>query len=356
MVCQDLLMVVFLDKMNELNITSNLMPFRVISPPPIGQSSQGVGPEGIAMQTGISKFAKDVKSALSQYKSDPTKWHMLSHPVSYQEFGGDLKKFATVELMNFYTERAMVTIGIPQVFYNANTATQPLISFKMFEKSWESIGINLDEAASWIVSSHATLKDWGVMSAKLKRISLHADERQLPFLQEMYQIGQISKDTYMSKFGVDYEAEQKMIREEQLRDAKANAEFEKTMRESEMLEQIMAQKTPAQMKLEADEAAQQQQGGGGEQPAPGGGGGGQPAPGGGASGAPSSHSSIDGLVAEATQKAQEILLMPAYNRNSTLRQLKHQNEALHAQVKAELEKLEQMAGAQGVQMARQGQM
>jgi hypothetical protein len=66
--------------------------------------------------------------------------------------------------------------------------------------------------------------------------------------------------------------------------------------------------------------------------------------------------SIDEILLQADQLAQEIIAMDPLNRRRTLIDIKNQNEALHAQVTAKIDEYEQMAATQGVQMARAGQM
>lgn len=66
--------------------------------------------------------------------------------------------------------------------------------------------------------------------------------------------------------------------------------------------------------------------------------------------------SLDDLLAQADQIAQQLLVADSTTRHSQLRQLKNQNEALHAQVKARLTDLEQQGQAHGIQLARSGQL
>ena len=79
-----------------------------------------------------------------------------------------------------------------------------------------------------------------------------------------------------------------------------------------------------------------------------------PPMGGGMSGGGSA--SLDDLLAQADQIAQQLLVADSMTRQSQLRQLKNQNEALHAQVKARLADLEQQGKSQGIQLVRSGQL
>lgn len=70
----------------------------------------------------------------------------------------------------------------------------------------------------------------------------------------------------------------------------------------------------------------------------------------------STNASLDDIMLQAEQLAQQILTMDSTTRKSQLLQLSHTNEALHAMVKAKLSQLENMAKTQGVVMARSGQV
>jgi hypothetical protein len=67
-------------------------------------------------------------------------------------------------------------------------------------------------------------------------------------------------------------------------------------------------------------------------------------------------STMEGLMAEAEQMANQIISMPPEARRSTLIDLKHSNETLHAQVKALITDMEQQAGQQGKMQLRSGEM
>ena len=66
--------------------------------------------------------------------------------------------------------------------------------------------------------------------------------------------------------------------------------------------------------------------------------------------------SIEDLHMQADQMAQEIMMMDPHTRRTTITDLGHQNEELHALVKEKLKKLEQAAAQQGLNMTRAGQI
>jgi hypothetical protein len=104
---------------------------------------------------------------------------------------------------------------------------------------------------------------------------------------------------------------------------------------------------------EAAMAQEQQMGGGMPAPA---GGAAMPPGGGGVGQFPGSNAAtIDDMMAEATEIAHQLLMSDHPTRRQMLSDIKSNNEALYAQVKAQLQQLEQQAKQQGLNMVRQGQ-
>jgi hypothetical protein len=66
--------------------------------------------------------------------------------------------------------------------------------------------------------------------------------------------------------------------------------------------------------------------------------------------------SIEGLMQEAEQMAQQILVMPGPQRRSALIELKKNNETLHAQVKSILDSYDNQAAQQGKAAMAAGEM
>jgi hypothetical protein len=97
-------------------------------------------------------------------------------------------------------------------------------------------------------------------------------------------------------------------------------------------------------------AAQQQQMGGAPMPSPTG----APMP---PAAMPQGQSAtLDELIAQADQIAQQLFIADPLQRDRELSQLKNSDEALYAQVKARLDSLRQQAQQQGVQLAQAGQI
>jgi hypothetical protein len=71
-------------------------------------------------------------------------------------------------------------------------------------------------------------------------------------------------------------------------------------------------------------------------------------------GQPGQQVSLDDMLSQADQMAQQIMTMDPVSRRQQLVDLKHSNEALHAQVISRIEAYEQQAATMGVQAARQG--
>ena len=118
---------------------------------------------------------------------------------------------------------------------------------------------------------------------------------------------------------------------------------------------VMQGQPPAIMLAQQQEAQAQAQAQGG-QPPPGAG----PQPAGAAMpatvGPQTANATIESIMSQAEQIAQELLTSDPLTRRQRLGELKNQDETLYAQTKAKLAELEQQAKTMGVQAARAGQM
>jgi hypothetical protein len=176
---------------------------------------------------------------------------------------------------------------------------------------------------------------------------------------ELSAAGRISDDTAFRAVGLDSEAERRKRMDEEEQGMIDSEERQRRMDERAANTEAARVPGPGEQMLMAQQA-QQEAAAGGAPPggAPPGGAppGGAPMPPMGGGMSVGGSASLDDLLAQADQMAQQLLVADSTARQSQLRQLKNQNEALHAQVKARLADLEQQGQAHGIQLARSGQL
>jgi hypothetical protein len=354
------LLVTLLDKYTETILVEYLMPFRVLSPP------QVTGPGDPMMNLNMNQFVGQVMGMIRRHRANPTDWNFLPSPVDYNVLGGEAQQLVPVEVLEHFELRLLHSMGIPPEFYKAsldkfNTKAGPVIGFKMFERTWQTFANQLNKWATWLVNKQGDLLNWQDVDAKLKEVSMYEDPEIRQIKLELSAAGKISDDTAFRPIGLDAEQERRKLDNEEEQKMEESAERDRRM--NDQMANMEATTTPGpgeQMLMQQEMAAQQQ---GGEASTPGGApvgappggapmGGAMPVGGGGGGMGPS----IDDLMLEADQIAQQLITADPLTRRRQLVSIKNQNEALHAQVKSRLSQLEQEAKTQGLQLARQGQV
>jgi len=351
-------MVTMLDKYVETILVEYLMPFRVLSPPSAG------GTKDPMLNMNMRDFVGCVMSMIKRHRRNPTDWNFLPYPLDYRVLGGEAKSLIPVDIMEHFEMRLLHSMGIPPEFYKSSitgfqAAAGPLIGFKMFERTWQHFANQLNKWATWIVNKQGDLMSWETVRAFVKPVSLYEDPEIRGLKLQLSAAGKISDDTAMSTIGVDAAQERKKLLDQEDQIAEEMEERQRRLDNQMANIQAVTIPGPGQQVLMQEEqaamAAEQQQGGGG---------GAAPAPGspvaatqtGGIGGATGVGATIDDLLANADQIAQQLVVSDPLTRRRTLSDLKHQDEALYAQVKARLSELENQAATQGVQLARQGQV
>ena len=360
---ETVILVFLLDKYNETILTDYLIPFRIITPSPTSNSVLRQGSGDIMLNLGLGDFVSKVKQMIERHRKNPTDWNFAPFPVQYQVLGGEAKNLTPVELMEHFERRLLSSMGIPQEFYSTSLQSEagPIIGFKMFEKTWEHFTTELNKWLQWYVGKQSEARKWEKVNARLLPVSFYEDPETKAAISQLYGAGKVSETTYFRYLGLDSEYEQKRILEEQDELNKLVQDRQVEAQKDSVNMQAMQSMPAGQTILDAQMQEQQAAGG-----APQGAGG--PPPTGSAgvpTGAPPAGAAgplmpgggtLDELMSQAEQVAGQLLGMDPSMRKSQLIQLKHSNEALHAQVKARLADMEQQYAQQGKMAGRAGQM
>lgn len=346
-----------LDRFNEAVVLDYLMPFRCISPP-----AQAAG--GDPMKTAnMGLFMGKVRQMIKRHRQDPTSWNTLPFPVQYQALGGEGQTMVDKDMLDQAMTKLLSDMGIPQEFtmstLQGNGSYVPL-GLRMFEKTWSHYVESLNKWLEWFTNILATTKMWEPVTARLVSSSVYEDDSTRQAKLEMASAGVISKHTAFRTLNIDPDYERERMHEEAKKDEEAAQDDAKETEEAAMLTEQLATPPPMTMETMEGMMAEEGQAAGAPGVEPGQMGGAASAgaaPGGssmGSMGGPIS--TIDDLMGQAQEIAMQVMQMDMSSRDSFLRNLGKENEALHAQVKEALRKMEQQAGQQGKNMARQGQM
>ena len=324
-----------LERYNEALAMDSIVPFRVLSPPQKGGSLQ----TDPMLSNNMGNFMGVVRRMIRQHRQDPTSWHTLPFPVEYQALGGEAKALVPVELIDRAQDALLTSMGVPQEFYRGSLSltTGPPVSLRLFEKTWTHYTTMLDDWLNWFIGQVARVMDWeSNIKARLTRTSVAEDDQTKQVKLNLASAKVISNTTALKAFGIDQDQERNLILEEDKVMNDMLREQQKKDEQTQMFSEQMALIPPnaaqANMGLPPD------QGGGGGGGAPPAGGAMPQAPGGPPTGGASP--SVDDIMAQAQQIAQQIMSMDPTSRRRTLTDLKNQNPTLHAQVKQIIEDTE----------------
>jgi hypothetical protein len=353
---ETVILIHMLDKYTEAILVDYLVPFRIITPP--GARSPGTNEGDPMLQLNMGDFMGNVRTMLEQHRRNPTGWNTLPVPVEYQVLGGEASQLAPIEIQEHFEQRLLNSMGIPSDFYKSGSGlnsgnASALIGLKMFERTWQHFVGEINRWLTWVVGKYGQMMNWENVDAKLTPISLHEDPEIRQIKLQLAAGNEISRDTAYKPLGIDLRTERSKIMDEE---AAFQEEIEKKQKEDEkrMANADVARAlNPGEKILSEEQAAaeaQAAQQGGGMAPPPGA----APPPidvGGVGAGA-----TMDDIMMQADEIAQQLLGSDSTQRRRTLSDVKSSNEALYAQVKSRLQDLENEAKQTGVQMARAGQL
>lgn len=345
-------MIMLLDKFNEVLLSDYKVPWRVFSPPSDANrpANPGMSP-GVTGALSGSEFKRAVSDMIESHRRDPSRVQTMPHAFVYQVLGGEAAGLMDVNLLKFYQNQLLDDMCIPRELSSpaAGTAAMPLISLRMFEKTWRSHLQMCNGWLDWYSRKFCKMLQISNAAVRLRRPSRREDPQVQQILLNMAVNKQVSMQSALEAIGVDYlDTVADMIAEEE-EIMKMRADAARRMERAGAGEAAMRAPTPAEDVLAEEarerEQAQAAQGGGAPLPpqtAPG-----TPsdsvAPGG--SGTPSE------IMAEAARLAEEIVGLP--DRASRLIDLKKNNPVLHAQVTQAIQDMENDAAQTGVMQFRQ---
>jgi hypothetical protein len=373
-----------LHRQNEAIALDYIIPFRVLTP---AARSGGVGGEmnDPLLTMDLGGFAGQVNAMLRRRRRDPAAWNVLPYPLEYQMIGGEANNLAPFQLMDQGIDTLLNSVGVPVDFYKGNLQIQAApAALRLLESNWTHLVHTLNRFTQWLVDKISTVLSWDEVDARLARPS-HIDDlnRQLAKLQLM--MGrQISQTTGLKSVGLEFEEEQDRMLEEEKYTAEKSTETQEELEAMGMGDMMASGQMGAMPpggapgELPAVAGAPGQPAGsavagapmGGAMPPPGGA---MPPAGGAAGGPPDPNMPVDPveqIVAQlpmgpnesvpltelqsiADTVAQQIFQLPPPQRNSALRRVRQQNEAIHALVKSKIDQMESQAESQGRELAQQ---
>jgi hypothetical protein len=340
-----------LKRYNEAIALDYIIPFRVITPRP--GTSKEADP---LLNMNLGHFNSRVMAMFAKHRRDPTTIHALPFPVDLQLLGAEGKNLAPTDLLDHGTDEFLNAQGVPAEMYRGTLQWQAMpTALRLFERTWVSLVTDLNALINWSFKRISKLNNWENLKGRLQPVTL-ADDIEKKQIQLQLAAGQqISKQTALAPFGINFRDEIKRVLEEEEFTQEALARFQEEMVKKQELQNTLAQGAagvappgmpgampgmapaggmpPGMPPPGAAPAPMPAAGGAGMMPPPGG------APGGG--------TTPEDMMLQAEQMAQQLLGMPLEIRKSELLKIKKSNETLHALIISKLNSIRQQAKTQG---------
>lgn len=333
-------------RQNEALSLDYLSPMRWVTPD-VRAGTAGEEADPLAtVDMGNLRYMFD--EAVSRHRFDPASYHFSSHPLKYMVMGGDIKQFATPELLNQSADMLLNSLGFPASLFRGELDIKTALpAIRLFQSYWGHLVRYLNQYIDWVCTRLGEEKGWEPVTGSLISPTLIDDPQLIMAKLQLAQSGDFSKTDAVRSLGADYRVQLERQADE---DRMRTAIQEKRQREMEEQGEL------------PNLAAQQQQ----QQQQPQGGGGGQPAPAdaqGGAPAGPLTSMPIlpnqkitpEQLLAQADAVAGDMLGRSESERQGELTKLKSRDPTMHMAVTAAIKQKRQQAQQQGGQQVLQQQ-
>lgn len=339
-----------LDKFNEAVIMDYIAPIRMLSPSPQALKGGTDDPNRVPMSMG--QWRRFMVDGVSKVKENPTTWLVSPVPVQYQMLGGEAKQLTPVDLLEWESTQALANQGIPQELKQTSfQVVAPTMGLRMFERQHIQTARDFSIYTKWKAQVIADAHGVEDMDCKLSETSFVENDMNQQIMLQLMQGGMIAKEHVFKRLNLDYEQDVKMRISEMNKEEELQMAAQREKEGKEMVSSVLPPGASvgvpsAQANLQQ---AQQPQGPAGPaSPAGGGAPAGPGAPqlpfGQGASGS----ATMDALIQQAQDMAQQLYNAPPQDRRRQLSELKSSNETLHALVKQFLTNMRQQVASDAV--------
>lgn len=305
---------------NEAIALDYLLPLRIITPAAVGNADERRDP--ISASLGSGYFLERVLQMIEDRRTNPTNWYALPFPVQYGPLGGEGHQMLHPELFKEAIGTLLNDMGIPIEFFQGTLQVQAApTALRQLEKTWDFFIHQTNNWLDWATDTIATIMGWDPVDASLSPTTIVDDIARKQLLLQLAFQGDISMDTAFRPWRLRYREEQDRRQLEEEWRAQRQMELERALSGKSTL-------MPAALPPGAPQGA-------------------PPIPLGAPQSAAATPPSLEELVAQADQTAQQLMGVPDTVRISQLRMLGQQHPTLHALVKQRLSKMDRQTDREG---------
>jgi len=287
-----------------------IIPFRVISPSPVGNADA----QDALTLSSMRGFVAAMQAMVERKRKNITDVQIAPYPINYQMLGGEGKQLSPKDSLQQAMTELINALGYPEDLYTGKMTMQTApVAIRVFEKQYQFMVDGFNGFIDWCLDRISRHMHWDPITGVLQSTTLADDIERKSLILQAAAAGDISKGTaYRAVADIDFMDEQKKIVTEQS--------------QVQNIQQL------------AMAAQQAQQLNGGPQPEEGDAAG---VPGGSVGATPGD------VRAQAEVYAQQLLSMPESQRRGLLIKIKQSNPTLHDQVMGIMTDIRSQARSQG---------
>lgn len=190
-----------------------IVPFRVISPSPVGNSD---GQDALTLAS-MRGFVAAMQAMVERKRKNMTDVQIAPYPINYQMLGGEGKQLAPKENLQQAMTDLINALGYPEDMYTGKLTMQTApVAIRVFEKQYQFMVDGFNDAIDWVLTKVSRHLHWDDITGTLQSTTLADDLERKSLLFQAAAAGDISKGTaYRSIADVDFMDEQKKIVTEQ---------------------------------------------------------------------------------------------------------------------------------------------
>jgi hypothetical protein len=331
-----------LRRQNEAIALDYVMPFRVITPEVRARGGVGATPDPL-LTVNMGDFRSNVLEMIRARRSNPTAWHALPYPISYQALGGDANQLAPHELTAQALDMMLNSGGGAAEFYRGTLQIQAApVALRLMESAHHNLVHDNNRFLRWFVSRATRLVSLPAARLQMQRVT-HADDfNRVMLAMQLFMGQQLSGQTALKFLGLNWLDENRQMTEEEAKRQQLRNRLQEELQQADMGSQI----AKGQVGPQPGQPGQPPQAGA--------------QPGVAQTGAMGIGSPVSAylstasdtmtpqeLIAQAESLAADLSVLPETQRLSELRQLKQKHEALHAMTKVKLDELRQRQRSAG---------
>lgn len=210
-----------LRRANEAIALEHITPFRVIHP---ATASSNADP---SLSMNLTDWRQEIERNYKLFRKDPLRMQFSPIPVGVQNIGGDGRAMLTIGELQEAEKNIVLSLGVPLEFLTGGLGqTRGEITLRIIENQLQTHVEDLNGLVVWLEDQISQFMGWASIPMRLADFKMIDDVDNKNMIFELWKQGKVSDSRIAETLNLDFDTERKQIQEEQLTQAKAEAEMQ----------------------------------------------------------------------------------------------------------------------------------